>query len=283
MRGDKLAAAIMVAVSAAARLQVGEHQTMLEEVHSGAVLALSTAVMLAADDIAEHDLLVLRGALVLALKLVAATAPLFRLSVIMLVQASMCSAGSRPARAYPFGLGTASSEVTGPACLLILMNASATTQGHPAPDQRPPPHTHTTHTPHPPHLAPHPCPQTKQTQPQHGESRASLTSSALLRVLLGDHTALLLFMGTAMQQVLAMEAATQAAFLASLVPLTGAICSSPVRLGTLSRAGVPAQADINVAGMADPSLGALAALRAVPGALLAGMARAPVISSPQEG
>jgi hypothetical protein len=76
-----------------------------------------------------------------------------------------------------------------------------------------------------------PLPFPQQTrQGRSGLSTSLPPSIALLRVLLGDHTALLLFMGTAMQQVLAMEAATQAALLASLSSLPDEICGSPVRL-----------------------------------------------------
>lgn len=92
MSGDKLAAGILMAVAVAARLQVGEHETTRQEVHSGCVLALGIAVMVTADDVAEEGWLVARVALVFALKLAVATAPLFKLSALALLQASAMAA-----------------------------------------------------------------------------------------------------------------------------------------------------------------------------------------------
>jgi hypothetical protein len=91
--GDKLAAGVMLTFAIVARLRCGVHPTAAEEWHSAAVLLLSIAVMLSADDVSEHQLFGTRSVLVTLLKLAASTAPLFKNFSLAMSQASTCLRG----------------------------------------------------------------------------------------------------------------------------------------------------------------------------------------------
>ncbi|KAL4437139.1 hypothetical protein ABPG75_004278 [Micractinium tetrahymenae] len=74
---DQVSAAIFLGVVVVARGLVGEHATSREEWHSGSVLFLAIAVMLTAAELSANGFSWAASVLVLALKLAAATSPLF--------------------------------------------------------------------------------------------------------------------------------------------------------------------------------------------------------------
>ncbi|KAL4859106.1 hypothetical protein ACK3TF_000881 [Chlorella vulgaris] len=146
--GDKLAAGVMLTFAIVARLRCGVHPTAAEEWHSAAVLLLSIAVMLSADDVSEHQLFGTRSVLVTLLKLAASTAPLFKNFSLAMSQAS---------------------DATSLAVLL----------------------------------------------------------TAITRVLVANHTALLLFLGLSMPQGVLPDALAQLCSLLSLSKMTSALCHTP--------------------------------------------------------
>ncbi|KAL4437148.1 hypothetical protein ABPG75_004287 [Micractinium tetrahymenae] len=76
-RRDRLSASIFLAVIIAARFRVGDMPTSAQEAHGLALVFLTAAVMMWGQELAESGWGGLRNALVLALKLAAATCPLF--------------------------------------------------------------------------------------------------------------------------------------------------------------------------------------------------------------
>jgi hypothetical protein len=199
-RNDQLAAGVMMAVLVAARLRTGEHPTTRQEVHSGSVLFLTALTMMYSPVLLQAGQHTLRSCLVMALKLAAATAPLFQLhsyslfnvrrrggeaGAVALLAAAQCCLPACPGSFDSFGRIQL--------CALCC-----------------------------------PAPSASPLQVYPSQAHPPTVASSLLRIIVADHTALLFLLGTAMPQGLLADGAAQLLFLATLSQQTSMLCDSRV-------------------------------------------------------